>query len=75
MDQRLDARAVEHRVEGAHECRRMRPHDVEQRLNRVQHARHAAEREAGRAEADDLAIVRPREPANDVDRIGGGVDV
>ena len=39
-------------------------------LDRLQHARHAAERERGGAERDDLAVVVSRVAPDDLDRIG-----
>ena len=50
-----------------------RPDDREQPLDRLQHARDAAERERRRAEADDFAIVGALEAPDDVNRIGGRI--
>ena len=44
-------------------------------LDRVEDAGDAAKGERGRAERDDLAIVRRRVAPDDVDRIGRRVDV
>ena len=58
MDQRLEPRPLSRRIEAAHELRRMRTHHRQQRLDRLQHAGHAAKRERRGAEADDLAVRR-----------------
>ena len=47
----------------AHERRRVRPHDPEQRVDRVEHARDAPERQRRGAEAGDLAVRRRRDTA------------
>ena len=47
-----------------------RPHRPEQRIDRPQHARHAAERERGGAEAGHLKIARRAVAADPVDGIG-----
>jgi len=44
-------------------------HDDEQPFNRLKHARDASEGERGGAKSDDFAIVRPREPADKLNRI------
>ena len=44
-------------------------------LDRLQHARDAAERERRRAEPDDFAIVGAREPPDDLNRIGRRIGV
>jgi hypothetical protein len=75
VDERIDASAIALRLKRPYKCRRMRPHRHEQRLNRVEDARLAAERKGGRTETDDLAIVRRGEPPDDVHRIGGRVGV
>ena len=58
-------------VERAHECRRVRSHDLEQRRDRVDDALHPAEGERGRAEAGNLPVVVASERPHEVDRIGG----
>ena len=63
------------RIERADERRRVRTHDGEQRFDGLEPAGDAAEGERGRAEADDLAIVRRGIAPDDVDGIGRGVDV
>ena len=67
---RANAGASRARIEPAHVRRPAVAHDREQPFDRLQHARHAAEGERRRAEADDLAIVRPLEPPDDLNRIG-----
>ena len=54
------AARVPGRIEVAHERRRVRPHDLEQRFDRVQDAGDPAKRKSGGTEADDLAILRRR---------------
>ena len=63
------------RLELADKRGRLRAHDREQRFDRLEHAGDTSEGERGRAEADDFAIVRRRVAPDDVDRIGGRVDV
>ena len=63
------------RLEPAHERRRMRTHHLQQRLDRLQHARHAAKRQRRRAEADDFAVLWRLVSSDDVDRVGGRGDV
>jgi len=75
MHQRVDRGPVASRIERADERRRVRAHDGEQRFDGLEHAGDAAEGERGRAEADDLAIVRRGVAPDDVDRIGRGVGV
>jgi hypothetical protein len=75
MHERLDAGAVTDRLEAADESRGMRAHHSEQRLDRMQHGRDAAERERRRAKAHHLAVGRRSVSPHDVDGIGGGVDV
>jgi hypothetical protein len=75
MHQRVDRGPVASRIERADERRRVRTHDGEQRFDGLEHAGDAAEGERGRAEADDLAIVRRGIAPDDVDRIGRGADV
>ena len=57
MNQRREPIAFARGIEVAHEARRMRAHHREQRLDRLQHAGNAAEREPCGTEADDLAIL------------------
>ena len=71
MHQRGEPIAFARGVEVAHEAGRMRAHHREQRLDRLQHAGHAAEGEPCRTEADDLAILWRAETPDDVDWIGG----
>jgi hypothetical protein len=75
MDERIDRRAMTCGVERPDECCRAGSHDREQRFDRLKHAGHTPEGEGGGAEADDLAVVRRGVAPDDVDRIGGGVDV
>src|SRR6185436_701166 len=60
------------RIELSHERRGLRAHDLQQRLDRLQHAGDPAKREARRTEAHDLTIGRCRKPADDVDRVRRG---
>ena len=75
MDQRIDWRAMMCRVERADKRGRPGSHDREQRFDRLKHAGHTSEGKGGGAEADDLAVVRRGVAPDDVDRVGGGVDV
>ena len=65
---RAQLRMWRRRIEPTHEFRGMRPHDPEQRGDRVQHARNAAERQRRRAEPRDLAILVPRERPHQMNR-------
>ena len=58
------------RIEAADERRRLRPHDREQRRDRVDDAADPPERQRRRAEAGDLAIRRIGERPHQVDGIG-----
>ena len=60
-------------IEIAYETRRRGAENPDQRLNRVQHARDAAERQGGGAEPDDLLIRRSGIAPDDLDRIRGGI--
>jgi len=75
MDDGIDRCSIACWVEAPHEPRRMRTHGREERLDRVQHARDAAERQRRSAEPDDLAVLRRRVAPDDVNRIGRRVDV
>jgi len=68
-------RPVARRIEPADVRRRPRTDDGEDALDRLQHARHAAEGERRRDESHHLAIVRPLEPPDDLDGVGRGVGV
>ena len=57
-------------IERANVGRRPRPHERQQPLDRLQHARDAAERQRRRAEPDDLAVVGARVAPDDLNRIG-----
>jgi len=50
-------------------------HDRHEPLDRLQHARDAAKCEGGGTERDDFPVIRPREPADDLDWIGRRVRV
>jgi len=52
-----------------------RAHDLEQPLDRLHDARDSPERERRRAKADHFAIVGPREPPHDLNRIGGRIGI
>jgi len=73
VHERLDAPTVTNRPELANECGRVRSHHLEERFDRLEHARHAAEGQGRGAEPDDFAILRRLIAADDLDRIGGGV--
>ena len=66
-------RVTRARVEAPDELRGPRPQDVEERVDRVQHARDAAEGERRRTEAGDLAIARVSEGPDPVHRIADGL--
>ncbi len=71
----VDRGAVARRLEVAHERRRMRPHDGQQRLDRLQHAGHAPERQRGRHETDDFPVRGVVVTPDEVHRVGRRVDV
>jgi hypothetical protein len=75
VDDRIDVRSIATRVEAPDEAGRVRAHGRQQRLDGVQDARDAAKRECRGAEPDNLAVVRRREAPDDMNRIGGRVDV
>ena len=75
VDQSGERRPIPARIEAAYVGRRMRTHDREETLNRLEHAGDAPERQRTGAEADDFAIVGPFEPPHDLDRIGGRIRV
>ena len=84
--QRNDVRAARPPVDEAGKRRRLAPRvepadvvgraiarDRNEPLDRLQDARDAAERQRGRAEADDFTIVGPLEATDDLDRVGSRV--
>ena len=75
VHERRQHRTLNGRVEGADKRRRARTHHAQQRLHRLQHARHAPEGQRGGAEADDLAVLARRVPPHDVNRVERRVDV
>jgi hypothetical protein len=75
MDERIEVRARACHVERPHERRRMRPHDGEQRLYRLEDTGDTSERERRRPEADHFTIVRRGVAPDDVHGIGCGVRV
>ena len=62
-------------IERAHVGRRPIADDRQQPLDRLQDARHPAEGERRRAEADDLAIVGPLVAPDDLNRIGRRIGI
>ncbi len=52
----------------------MWPHLTNERLDRVEDARHPTERQRRRAESHDFTVLGRPIPANDVNGIAGGVD-
>jgi hypothetical protein len=75
VDDRIDRGSIARRVEAPHETGWVRAHGSDERLDGVQYARNAAERERCGAEPDDLSVLRRRIAPDDMDRIGCGVDV
>ena len=75
MDERIDRRPLQRRIERADEGRWMRPHDGEERFDRLEDAGDATKGKRGRAERDYLAIIRRRIAPDNVDRISRGSDV
>jgi len=73
MDDGGEGRTIAARIELPHVRRRLRSHDREHALDRLQHAQHATERERPGDESDHLAVVVFRETADDLYRIGGRV--
>ena len=70
MDHGAELRVRRFRIELPHVFRRRRPHDARQRLDGVEDAGDAAERQRRRAEPHDLLVLRLRVAADDLDRIG-----
>ena len=70
-----NAGAVAARIEAPDVGGRRGAHRPPAPLDRLQHARHAAERQRRRAEPDDLAIVGALEPPDDLNRIGRRIGV
>ena len=75
MNERIDGRPMPYGVEPTDKCRRVRAHRGQQRFDGIENARDTPERESGGAEADHLAVVRRWISPDDVNGIGGGVDV
>ena len=73
--ERRQPSAVRDRIERPHERRGPGPHHGQERFNRVEHARDPSEGQAGRAEADDLAVLRRNVAPDDVHGIAGRVQV
>ena len=70
VDDAGERRAVAARIEAPDVGGRRRPDHRQHPLDRLQHARHAPERERRRDEADDLAVVVALEAPDDLNRIG-----
>jgi len=75
MHQRIDGFPMPRRVERTDERGRLRAHDRQQRFDGIENAGDAAESQRGSAETDDLTIVRRRVAPDDVNGVGGSVDV
>ena len=75
MYEGIDCGSMQRRIERSDEGRWMRPHDGEERFDRLEDAGHPAERERRGAERDDLAIVWRHIAPDNVHGIGSGVDV
>jgi len=75
VHQRLEPVLLLGGLEGTDKRRGMRPDHAEQRLDRLEHAGHASKRQARGAKPHHLAIRRVGEPADDVHRVGGRVQV
>jgi len=71
----LEGGAVPPRIEPAHVVGRVRSGNREDALDRLQHAGDASERERRGDEADDFAIRRRRETADDLNRVRGGIGI
>ena len=75
MYEGIDCGSMQRRIERSDEGRWMRPHDGEERFDRLEDAGDATKGKRGRAERDYLAIIRRRIAPDDVDRISRGGDV
>ena len=72
MHQRLKCVTITPGIESSNVLGRPRPHHRQQRLDRLEHARDAPERQACGAETNYLAIVRFPVAPDDMNWIGGG---
>jgi hypothetical protein len=75
LDDAGERRAVAARIEPSHVRRRRGPHHRQHPLDRLQHARHATERQRRRDEPDDFAVVVSLETPDDLYRIGRRIGV
>ena len=75
MDDAGKGRRVAARIETTDVGGRRRTDHRQHPLDRLQHARHASERQRGGDEPDDLTIVVALEPPDDVNRIGRRIRV
>ena len=72
MYEGIDCGSMQRWIERSDEGRWMRPHDGEERFDRLEDAGDATKGKGGRAERDDFAIVRRRVAPDNVDRISRG---
>jgi penicillin G amidase len=75
MDQAGEGRRVSARLEPADVRGRSRPGDRKHALDRLEHARHASERQRRSEEGDGFAVIRPIEATDQLDGIGRGIGV
>jgi hypothetical protein len=75
MPERLEEMAIARGAEPLDELRWMGTHDGTERLDGLNHAGHAPERQPGGAEPHDFPVGRLLVPANQMYRVGGRVDV
>jgi penicillin amidase len=75
MDEVGECQLLSGRLESPNVIGRPRTGDRQQSFDRLQHARHAAERERGGAEPDDFTVVWPFVTSDDLNRVGCGIRV
>jgi penicillin amidase len=75
MDEVGERRPLLRRLERPNVGGRPRTSDRHQPFDRLQHARHAAERERGGTEPDDLTVVWPLVTPDNLNRVGCGIRV
>src|SRR4029453_13863695 len=75
MDEVGECRLLSRMLERANVSGRPRTNDHQQPFDRLQHARHTAERERRGTEPDDLTVVWPLVTPDDLNGVGGGIRV
>ena len=70
MTEAAEGRGLAPRIETAYVIGRLTLHERDEPLDRLEHARDAAERQRRRAESNDLTVRGLSPPAHDLNRIG-----